>query len=458
MTIQEINQLKTQIDQFNAINLEEHFADAFQGQSDFGSLTLNRMKVSDFINLSRRTIKQLEAEISGPNGIVLPFTFSNPEFGQTDVYSNFINYLSYLRAKQFSNAENSLLWMAHYELQNGFFDRSKVKVHSLDALNLENTSSALELLSRDLLNLKKNFKDQLAELARQTKELEDFKAQKESELQQITNNLATANTNNTQIQTLLNASTQSESRITSILSEVEKTKSKVESVEEAINSTLVKFKTEYSELVTKISKSDADFTALYNDFVSKHGFVVSKHQYFVDRNDYLDSLIGREVGASLFETFKQRKTELNGPLNTWRWTVWILGGLTFVMIFAIFTNFFGLLGAFQTAFRWENVLVNALKSLPFFFMLYYAISQYNKERDFQEEYAFKSAAALTIKAYADILTDSKNKDELILKGVFGIYRNPISSRAKNSRDINSAIDMVGELVDKGKGLLSKGGQ
>ena len=36
----------------------------------------------------------------------------------------------------------------------------------------------------------------------------------------------------------------------------------------------------------------------------------------------------------------------------------------------------------------------------------------NKERNFQEEYAFKSAVALTIKAYSDVIKDDKFKDEL----------------------------------------------
>ena len=89
-----------------------------------------------------------------------------------------------------------------------------------------------------------------------------------------------------------------------------------------------------------------------------------------------------------------------------------------------------------------------MKSSPFFFLLYYCIAQYNKERNFQEEYAFKSAAALTIKAYADILKDDKNKDELVLKAVYGIYRSPVYTKLKATKEINSTLDMFAEVLKK----------
>ncbi len=87
--------------------------------------------------------------------------------------------------------------------------------------------------------------------------------------------------------------------------------------------------------------------------------------------------------------------------------------------------------------------------------MYYAIAQYNKERNFQEEYAFKSATALTIKAYSDILKDDKNKDELVLKAVFGIYRSPLSQSNKNENEVNTAIDMIADLSKTFKDIVKK---
>lgn len=126
-----------------------------------------------------------------------------------------------------------------------------------------------------------------------------------------------------------------------------------------------------------------------------------------------------------------------------------MGGLTFIVVIAIFTNFFGRLGEIPKTYSWEIIVVNFIKTIPFFFLLYYAIAQYNKERNYQEEYAFKSATALTIKAYADILKTEENKDQLILRAVYNVYKNPISGNKNMShKDVNGISDLLGEVFDK----------
>jgi hypothetical protein len=71
---------------------------------------------------------------------------------------------------------------------------------------------------------------------------------------------------------------------------------------------------------------------------------------------------------------------------------------------------------------WELLFVNSLKSLPLIVLLYFTIRQYIRERKYQEEYAFRSSIALTIRAYGE-LAGSK-KEELISKAVENIYTMP----------------------------------
>lgn len=254
---------------------------------------------------------------------------------------------------------------------------------------------------------------------------------------------------------MLNSSTQSQTKINTLSEQAEKEKNKIENLKTEIDKTFSDFKTNFNQLIQELELSDGNFKTKFIDFETKLKLVEEKTMYFEERNQYLDNLIGREVGASLFETFKQRKLELNKPLNFWKWSVATMAVLTFIVIFAIFTNFFGYLGNISSALKWENILVNTLKSSPFFFLLYYSIAQYNKERNFQEEYAFKSASALTIKAYSDIINDETKKDELILKAVYGIYRSPIYNRLKSTKEVSSALDMIGEIVNKGSEILTK---
>ncbi|MDM1537814.1 hypothetical protein [Myroides odoratimimus] len=287
-------------------------------------------------------------------------------------------------------------------------------------------------------------------------QVDEFYEKKQKELQQITNNVSTSNTNNTQIQNLLTSSTQFQTKINTLVDQAEKDKNKIDSLKLDIDKTYTGFKTKFNDLVIEIEDSDKDFKTKLSNFEDKLKFVEERTTYFDERNVYLDDLIGREVGASLFETFKQRKLELNPSLEFWRWAVMVMGILTFIIVIAIFTNFFGKLGGLPTNLTWEIITVNSLKTFPFFFLLYYTIAQYNKERNFQEEYAFKSASALTIKAYSDILLKDENKDELILKAVFNIYKSPLHQNIKGSKkDINNITDLLNQVVSKTTEILKK---
>ncbi|WP_210489060.1 hypothetical protein [Rufibacter aurantiacus] len=454
----EIDNIFIQVEAFKKLELEEIFSAAYPNETDLGATIISRMSVLDFISLSKRLVNKLELAIKSSNKLILPYSFTTAEFGQSDVYSSITNLIYYINSHQFPSAENTILWLAHYELQNGLLEKANLKPILENSEIIQQKSDSIKLIETDIKKLKEQYNKLKLDIKESLTSLNNFKSQKEVELQQITNNLNSSNTNTNQIQNLLNTSTQYDTRINSILVEVEKSQSKIESTEENINLSLSKFKLEFSDLISKLNKTEKNYLGLYTDFEEKLSFVESKHQYFTDRNSYLDNLIGREVGASLFETFKQRKSELNGPLEFWRYAVGVMGVLTFIAILSIFTNFFGYLGemhGIEASLKWESILINSLKSLPFFFLLYYSISQYNKERNFQEEYAFKSAAALTIKAYADILNDDKNKDELILHAVYGIYRSPISENSKSIKDVNSALDIARDVIDKGSTLLQR---
>lgn len=454
MNIDQQNKIIIQIENLRKVDIEKKLAEAYPNQTELGNIQISKMNVSEFLNLTKRLLNQILSELKSENRLILPFTFSTPEYGQQNLDQAIADLNSQISSQQFSSAENSLLWIAQYSLQNGFFDKSKFKVHSLESLKFEKQKESLDLITENYSQLKKKYQDLLVELENTKKTINDFYSIKQDELQQITSNLSLSNSNNTQIQNLLNTSTQAETKINSISEQTVKEKANVDLLKIEIDKTYVDFKANFNKLLADIKTSDTSFRTIYGDFDNKLKFVENKTSYFEERNKYLDVLIGREVGASLFETFKQRKKELDSPLLFWKWSIAIMTLFTFFIILAIFTNFFGYYGPVDNVLHWENIFVNALKASPFFFLLYYTIAQYNKERNFQEEYAFKSASALTIKAYADIINDTTKKDDLILKAVYGIYRSPIYNKIK-TKEVNSAMDLLSEVVTKGSEILTK---
>jgi hypothetical protein len=182
-------------------------------------------------------------------------------------------------------------------------------------------------------------------------------------------------------------------------------------------------------------------------------FVEGKKKYFEERNTYLDELIGREVGASLFETFKQRKNELNNPVNFWKWSVPVMAVITVAWIAFLFKDFGTITDMIQ---KWQFLALNTLKTVPAIILTYFAINQYRKERSFQEEYAFKSAVALTISEYANKLSSPENKDKLIMDSVNSVFISPIERKLKNeelknntfNETLKSLKDSISEIAGK----------
>lgn len=455
MTIEQQNNVLIQIENLLKIDLDKKIAEIYPEQTEIGNIQISKMTVSEFLNLTKRLLNQIALELKSENRLILPFTTSTPELGQFNLDQTVNELNSQISNKQLTNAENSLMKLAQYALQNGFYDKAKYKIHPIDSLKLEKQKENLDLISANYNQLKIKYENLILELESTKSTLNDFYSKKQTELQQITNNLDTTNSNNTQIQNLLTQSSQSQTRITTLSEQAEKEKNKIDLLKTEIDKTYLEFKNNSNSLISELEDSDKNFKTKFTIFTEKLNFVEGKTKYFDERNEYLNNLIGREVGASLFETFKQRKLELDSPLNFWKWSVAFMSILTFTIILSIFTNFFGLFGAISTDFHWENILVNTLKSSPFFFLLYYTIAQYNKERNFQEEYAFKSASALTIKAYADIINDLEKKDDLILKAVYGLYRSPIYSKLKSTKEVNSALDLIGEIANKGTEIFTK---
>lgn len=93
--------------------------------------------------------------------------------------------------------------------------------------------------------------------------------------------------------------------------------------------------------------------------------------------------------------------------------------------------------------------LNTLKTIPSLILMYFTINQYRKERNFQEEYAFKSAVALTISEYANKLNTPENKDKLIMDSVSSVFVSPIerkSIKENNVASFNETLKNVKESV------------
>jgi len=425
---------------------------------DITTINIGTYTLSDYIVAIKRLVKQFQTEFMD-NGNYLPFQYNfQNDFGNGNLQIDLQNLLNLLSQKTHNGLNQSISWLnrlIYYQIANGFWDKSKIKIHKADEIKLSELNEKLELISTQLSTNQENFKEQINSLEKEKKNLSAFITQKQHELQQITNNLQSSNSNNNQINQLLNTSTATSGKIDAILSQ-QTQNIDIQKKNGEIQDTYFKQQKDiFANLEKTLSEKVKKIESQIVQFDENLNFVEDKKAFFEERNTYLTNLIGREVGVSLFETFKQRKNELTKPVKNWLWIVVSMSVLTFLAIITIFTNGFGLWGEILKEFTTIQLITNTIKTFTFFFLLFYSISQYNKERNFQEEYAFKSAVALTIKAYADIIKAENLKDEMIISSVMAVYKSPTVEKGRNKKESNAIFETAKELLGTAIDVMKK---
>lgn len=453
----QIIDLTTRIENIHNMDIDSIVAEIFKEQ-DIRSIVIGQFSVVDYVSTLKRLLKQFKTEFE-ENGMYLPFQYNfQNEFGSGNLQSDIQSIINQLNQKNHAGLNSSVGFinrLIFYQIAHGFWDKSTRKVHKANEINLTELNDKISFSLKQLNENFESLKKQQAFLTDEKKKLQDFIAQKNQELQQVANNLQSSNANTNQINQLLTNSTSTNEKITSLLTQQTQNLDNQKKRSETQDTYFTKQKEIFDNLEKVLNEKTKKLETQIVEFTEKLEFVESKKEFFEERNKYLNELIGREVGASLFETFKQRKKELINPVSKWLWIVIGMSILTFVAILAIFTNGFGLFGAIPTDFLPTILITNTIKTLPFFFLLFYSISQYNKERNFQEEYAFKSAVALTIKAYADIIQQVDLKDELIMNSVSGIYKSPTIYKTRRTKEDNSMLDTAKDLLTTALDVLKK---
>lgn len=457
MNINQISDLKTQISNIDQLDIGLLVATIFSDQ-DIESVKIGQFSVDEYVSTVKRLLKQFKSEFT-ENGHFLPFQYNyQNEFGSGNLQSDLKNLASQIEAKSQANLNSSVAIinrLVYYQIANGFWDKSTRKIHKPNEIKIVELKDQLDFIAKQLKEYGGKYKNLIDELAIEKDGLQNLVKQKKQELQQIANNLQTANSNTNQIAQLLNNSTSTNEKINGVLNRQNQSLDAQIKKGEAQDAYFKKQSETFANLESSLDAKIKEVENQIAEFKTHLEFVEGKQEFFEERNNYLNELIGREVGASLFETFKQRKGELEKPVNKWLGIVIVMAIITFGAILVIFTNAFGFFGDVPSEISTVRLITNSIKTLPFFFLLFYAVAQYNKERNFQEEYAFKSAVALTIKAYSDIITKDDLKDELIMSSVLGVFKSPTIYKTKKTKEDNTIMGTAKDLLDTALEVMNK---
>ena len=448
-----INQKQTVLDSLEAIkstDVEQLLIAANPTESDFSKINISKYSAAEFLFLFNKMISQLEEELENGLGFLLPFTenFAN-DFGAVNLQSDLSTIHSYLNSNQFAAIEPILDRLIHYQIKNGFWNKSEVKSHPVDLEELKKQKTLINLNQKALDKNLIAFNSLKTNLETIISDFNVFIDEKKLELTQITALLSTANVQLTEINSVVSNATNKNTEIDGILKNI---KDKVTMVSESI--------TEYETDFTAIKKDNSALKLELETAIAKALEDLKKSKEgieFIESNRAdIVRLTGMAADGALGSKFDQRQIKLEDGLTIWKWAIpvmTILAGAWVVIVFRY------LVPDFKD--EWVNILVSIIKTSPGFILLGFVFSQYKKERNLQEEYAFKSSVAMTLTAYSEMLSNADNVDnnsrqQMLLKSIEMVYNqpqiHPVKSETLFSFNTKNLKEAVGTLSDALKNI------
>ena len=450
MNITQKQTILNEIETIQSFDFDKSILANYPEDTDLKSIAFGKYNALEFKSLLSKTIIQLKAELSNGFGLMLPNqeNFYN-DFGSVTLDSDIQNLRAYLASpNNENNAAEVLDRLMYYQIRQGFWDRSKMKLHDVDTDKINAANEQLELAQKSLVDNLKTFTTLKNQFEEKREEIETFFTAKKQEMTVISNLLSEAQTSNSRITDLVSSSTNKETEIDGILKNI---KSKVETITDSIE--------EYQTDFSSIKKENLTLKSDLEDALQKALDNLKKSK---DGNDFIESnraeivrLTGMAADGTLGSKFDQRQQKLTDGLSFWKWGVPLVTILSIAWVLVVFTCL-----ATNTGNIWINLLINLLKTSPSFILMGFVFSQYNKERNLQEEYAFKSAVAMTLTAYSNMLENkdeelNKTRQEMLLKSIEQVYNQPKIHSEKNEKfNTNNLKEAIQTLSDVVKNIKS----
>ena len=430
--------------EFEKADFETPFKNKYKDTATFDSIVIADYSIDELFAMAKRAIVQLKEFLDNGNWQVVPSdNIPMPIYGNITLRNVIVSFTNSFKSAAYEQAATQVKSLVYFEMRCGFWVQPKrvelgIREYSLKTLEqrAELTMSHIDArenkvkLLIDELELKKLEIEKLINTKRQ--ELEALKNnQSESNviLEKIKGAQQTATSAQTAIETLNgeanNIVTALKNAQIHIIDQIEINKETISQSKKALED----FK---EEATTKISKITSDF-----DSVSTNAEEVRK-------------MMGYIADGTLSHSFNKRKEDLSTQITKWFWASVIIAVLAIGWVCVVFFW----VGA-NTGSEWANILINGIKSSPLFFLLGFAISQYQKERNLMEEYAFRESVAVTLTAYLEQMPEKgdEEKRRLLLSTVEQLYTKPVIANKEygllkfDSKDLSETSKTLKELVE-----------
>lgn len=414
-----------------AADLEVIAAETYADQ-DLKSVVVEEFNIAELLALLRRAVKQLIFELNTDAWKILPNKFSDPYTNLTGVQQGAvlltkqISYIddSLVSENDFKNWVPEMLLLIRYAMHYNFWDRPENDARNLEDLDIAKTQSEAKLLIQSVRKSLEEAEANYKKIDEAIEAFDEFAIQKESQFSTLERTLESASLSLSEVRSSEKDAAISNEKILGVLSQVEKD---IEASQKKIKSDRKAFDALQAEITSVRQKISDDFDQLSEHRIEYDGLIVTAREakeHILDQEERIMTLIGFAADGTLGGVFNNRKKELQWPV--YLWTVLSLASVG-LAVFWILYVFKQTPSQDHNGINWLILAANVVRTSPVFLLVYFCLSQYTKERNIQEEYAFKAAISMTVTAYADMIGNGEVNErvKMLMDTIQRIYVPPV---------------------------------
>lgn len=432
------------IQEFNSIEMQFEViaAKKYQNEQSIDTIIIQDYTLTEIFSYSREVIKKISNRIEQDNWQILPNNVSTPEFGQYQIHQCINEMRNGLVQANYDNCAQRLKALIYYATINGFWQIPQKIELGIRESSLTKLEERAQLTMEHIDKRAETANATIAQLNEKVNELNKLIAQKQQEF-------ATLQSNQNQSNNLLNNITNINKNAEAHNNVVEQIKNKCNTILTDLEKKQEKVSQQQKDIDKQIETANSDLSGFETDSKEKIAAIQSGYDSVSSNVEEVRKMMGYITDGTLSHSFNERKKIIEKNEKNWMW----ISVASLVLLMVWICVIFIWLSA-NTGIVWADIVINGIKATPLVFAFGFALTEYAKERNLQEEYAFRESVAATLTAYLNQLDGEISEEQkgLLTSTVEKLYTKPIISNKEyklfnfDTKDIAKTAEKVKEIA------------
>lgn len=420
----------------NESQFEQIATDKYKNEQSLDTILFQDYSLSDLFSLAREVVRKIAIRINQNDWQVLPFSIQYIDLGQFQLNNCITEMANFFMQPQYDYAAQRVKALIFYSMTNGFWTISENTDVEMQKSTLDKLKERVQLTIEHINKRVEIANETIEKLNSKTEELNNLIVQKNQEFNVLQNNQNQSNN-------LLNNITNANKNAEDYKAAIEKIKNQCSDILSDFEKKQEKIGTQQQDVDKQIEKANLNLTEFEKNSKDKIESIQKGYESVSSNVEEVRKMMGYISDGTLSHSFNQQKTAIKKNVRLW---MWISFGMMAVLIAWVVVVFVYL--SANTNYVWADIIINGIKVSPVAFAFGFALTRYSRERNLQEEYAFRESVAATLTAYLEQLKGDSSTEfkNMLTATVEKLYTKPIIS-AKEYKIVNLDSKDLSKIIE-----------